>query len=108
MFWYVVTKTSEIAYYFGPWILLVATALWALRARSWPSYCGLLAGTLVAGAKFAHMTATEVRSIGLGGLQPLVDQNPVVYFFYMHGMSFGMFLLAIALAAQYARRGSVA
>lgn len=108
MFWFVVSKSSEIAYFFGPWILLVATAIWALRIRSWPSYCGLLAGTLVAGAKLAHMTTPEVRSIVLGGLQPLADQNPVVYFFYMHGMSFGILLLAVALVAQYVQRGSVA
>ena len=108
MFWYVVTKASEIAYFFGPWILFIATVIWALRLRSWPSYVGLAAGVLIAGAKFAHMTTPAVHSIGLGGQQPVIEESPIVFFFYLHGMSFGMLLLGIALVAQHVRRRTVA
>lgn len=108
MFWFVITKASEIAYFFGPWLLLTGTAMWALRLRSWPGYVGLVAGVLVAGAHLAHMTTPGVSSISLGGLQPLVDENVVVYLFYRHGMSLGYMLLAAALVAQYCRRRPVA
>ena len=108
LFWFLVTKASEIAYFFAPWILLAATVMWMLRLRSWPSYTGLAGGVLVAGAKLAHLTTPSVRSIGLGGLQPVAGESPVVYFFYMHGMTFGMLLLGVALVAQYIRRPAAA
>ena len=108
MFWFLVQKAAEFAYFFGPWLVLLGTMVWAYRFKSWPAYLALVGGILMAGAHFSHLTTVEVHTISLGGMQPVVGQNPVVVFFYIYGFRLGPAILGVALLAQFLRKPTVA
>ena len=76
--------------------------------RTWPGFVALASGVLIAGAHLAHSTVPIVRTVSVGGQQPLVDENPIVVFFYLYGISIGAFALGVAIIAQFLRRRTVA
>ena len=106
--WAILGTCADFTNFFGPWLVLIGTVVWAFRRRSWQSYLGALSGFLVAGAHLAHLTVAEVHTVALGGQQPAVGENAVVVFFYIYGLTFGYALLGIALVSQYLRKQIVA
>jgi len=90
-----------MAYLIAAPLLFVSVLLWAYRCKSKISYLGLLGGTNIFLAYVTHQLYPKVYSIALGGLQPTVDQNSIVHFFYLHGISFGTLALAIAIGLNY-------
>ena len=88
---------------FGPYLVAIGVFLWAFRARSLSSFVALIGGAFVAIARTLHMVAPSVRTIALGGMQPVLGENPVIVFFYLHGMPFGYLLIGLALIGTYAK-----
>jgi hypothetical protein len=107
LFWSLLSRVSDITYFFGPWLVLIGTLVWAARLRTWPGILALAGGVLIAGGHLAHSAVPMVRTVSVGGQQPLVGENPVVVFFYLYGMSIGAFTLGIAIIAQFLRKRAV-
>ena len=101
--WLLITRVSEFAAMFGPYLTAVGVALWVFRARSRSSLVALVGALLVATARTFHVLHPPVYTVALGGMQPVVGENPIVVFFYLHGMPFGYFLVALALIGAFAK-----
>lgn len=101
--WWIITEISSFAYYVGIPLVFVSTCIWAARSRSSSSYLGLWGGVLMIGGFFSRMAFSEVSWVALGGMQPSVDQNPFVLFFFLHGMHVGGALLGFTLCWHFIR-----
>lgn len=103
LIWWLITGASDFASMLGPYFVAIGVTLWAFRARSLSSFVALIGGALVATARTLHIMNPSVRTIALGGMQPAFGENPVIVFFYLHGMPFGYFLIGLALIGTYAK-----
>jgi hypothetical protein len=100
VFWALVSMGSKASYFLYPWLLALGGVLLAVKHRIWPSYLVLAGVLLVAGATAVHIAVPEVRTIALGGQQPLVGENGVIVFFYLHGLNFGYLFLGAGLLSH--------
>ena len=107
LFWFVVTKASELAYILAIPALFAAIAIWAYKTKTKLSYVGLIGGTSLLLGHISHLIYPSVSTIALGGMQPTIDQNPFVVFFYLHGINFGTIIVGISLCVLFFKRESV-
>ena len=98
LIWSVLSRVSDITYFFGPWLIFVGTLIWAIRLRTWPGYVALAGGVLIAGGHLTHSLVPMVR----------IGENPVVVFLHLYGISIGLFALSVALLGQFLQRRTVA
>ena len=108
LFWSLFYRAADVARFFGPWLILLGTLMWAVRSKSWIGYLALLGGVLLAGAHLAHSSVPMVRTVSVGGPQPLIGENPIVVLFYLYGAPMGELVLGCALIAQFIRSRTVA
>ncbi len=105
VFWLTASVAVELARFSLPFALLLGCALWRWRAPSIASSVALGGALIAALGHLARWASPPVESISLGiEIQPLEDQNPFVFFFFMFGPDLGVFLVAAGLVAFFVRR----
>lgn len=88
---------------FGPFVFACGAILWVVRTRTLSSSIALAGAVFLVVAGALHVTISSVQTIALGGMQPVVGENPLVVFFYLHGAPFGQFLIGLALVCAFAK-----
>jgi hypothetical protein len=106
-FWSTLAPVSQAVNVALPLVIFLSAVTWIYRVRSAESYVGLVGGLSVLLAHVCHFAVSDVRSIYLGGgMQPTVEQDPFIYFFYVHGNSFGLLIFFLAFGIfQLRKRG---
>lgn len=103
-FWSAVRLLAQLIDLSWPALALLAAVAWIWRVRCPESYVALVGGVLVFGAEICHFIVPNVASVWMGAGQPVVDQNPFIYFLYLHGERFGLLVFFLAMCSYHLRQ----
>jgi hypothetical protein len=105
LFWLAMAIVVDIARFILPLVFFVGCGLWAWRTRAMWAYVAGLGATVTTIGYFTRLIGPSVRFTSLSyGLQPLVEQNSVIFFFHMYALDLGYFLIAIGLIGFFLRK----
>ena len=92
LIWKLVNDINILAHWSTPFLPLIISIVWAGKEKSTMSFIALFGGFLIAAARYTHMNMAGVESMHAGHLVPDHDQNPLIWFFYIHAYSLGNFI----------------
>lgn len=100
-FWQLLGGVNDFSVWFMPLFLFVASIAWVWRERTIISYIGLFGGLLVGIARITHWLIPSVNSIALGYPEPTIEQNVLVWFFYIQALNIGNFIFVVCISYRF-------
>ena len=95
--WILAGYLNQIAHNFYPPILLLAALVWLYKTRGYTALIGAFGATLMASSRLCRVMVDKVTSVSMGYSVPHLDQNTLIWFLYIYGLNFGLFIFSCAL-----------
>jgi len=101
IFWNILDSISNTAFFVMPFLLLISAILWYLKQKTKLSIIAIIGSLLATTSRIVHIVIGSVSTVALGYRHPAIEENPLIWFLFTHGLNYGVALFLISLALYF-------